>query len=228
VYLSRRDKKTAPGAAKRNPARAARGANLRVSYVTLDVRKPRYLKTSDECPETVNANIVHVYEVNPPADAQRIEWVLLTNVPVSNALEAEYVVDIYRRRWLIEEFFAALKGGCRYRERRLTNRFSILNTLASLIPVAWKALDLRQLARTAERKASDAFDSLQMQALRAKAKQMGYRLSRNVSAEEALRLIARLGGHLKSKGPPGWKTLMKGMDRFLGIAEGYALASGKM
>jgi len=49
-----------------------------------------------------------------------------------------------------------------------------------------------------------------------------------MSIEKQGKVIARLGGHLKSKGPPGWKTLMKGMDRFLGIAEGYALASAKM
>jgi len=227
VYLGRRDQKTAPGNAKANPARANRMAHLRIAYASLELRRPGYLK-SDDCPPTVTVNVVHVYEVDPPAGEQRIEWVLLTNLPVRSAAEAERIIDIYRLRWLIEEFFAALKGGCRYRQRRLTNRYSIFNTLASMIPIAWKALDLRQLARFAECKAVEVFDSIQFDTLVAKARTMRKRLNRTTSAQEAMLIIARLGGHLKSSGPPGWKTLMKGMERFLGIAEGYALARAKM
>jgi len=228
IHVGKRRKKTAPGAAKANPARAARSACLKVAYVTLELRKPLYLKTAPDCPESLKLNVVHVYEVNPPEGEERIEWVLLTNLPVGNAVEAERVVDIYLRRWLIEEFFAALKGGCAYRKRHLTNRFSILNTLAALAPVAWKALDLRELARSARSPADEAFGSLEIEALRAKARKMGSPLSRKPSAQEALHLIARMGGHRKSSGPPGWRTLMKGMDRFLGIAEGYALARANL
>jgi IS4 transposase len=162
------------------------------------------------------------------AGEQRIEWTLLTTLPVNNAIDAERIVDIYRKRWLIEEFFAALKGGCAYRKRELTNRFSIQNTLAVLIPIAWKALDLRHLARCTSEKASGLFSEIELKALRAKARQLGLRLGRHPTAEKALAVIARLGGHQKTSGPPGWKALMSGMDRFLTIVEGYALAYENM
>jgi hypothetical protein len=225
VQLNRKDQKTTLALAKANPARAARSARLQVSYLPLELRKPQYLKATEDCPETTAVNFVHVYEKDPPEDTPRIEWVLFTNLPVTNSVQAEQVVDIYLRRWLIEEFFAALKGGCRYRERRLTNPFSILNTLACLLPIAWKALDLRQLARTTSGRASDIFDPLQIRALRAKARQLKLPFGKAISAQQALLLIARLGGHRKSSGPPGWRTLTAGMEKFLAIAEGFALAA---
>jgi len=166
-------------------------AQLNIAYTRVDFRRPAYLASDPTCPATIPVTLVHVYEVNPPADEERIEWTLLTTLPVRNAVDAERVVDIYRKRWLIEEFFAALKGGCAYRKRDLTNRFSILNTLAALVPVAWKALELRHLAHSSREMAREMFCEIELAALRAKAHSMGRRLKKFPTAQEALAVIAR-------------------------------------
>lgn len=60
---------------------------------------------------------------------------------------SERVVDIYRMRWLIEEYFKALKTGCAIEKRQLESKHALVNALAVLIPIAWRLLRLRALAR---------------------------------------------------------------------------------
>ena len=42
-------------------------------------------------------------------DGKRIDWRLLTTHAVRNAKQARRIVELYRRRWTIEEFFRTLK-----------------------------------------------------------------------------------------------------------------------
>src|SRR6267142_183172 len=63
-------------------------------------------------PATIPLHCVHVREVDAPEGAEPIEWRLWTNLPVDTPAQILYVVDVYRARWLIEEFFKALKTGC--------------------------------------------------------------------------------------------------------------------
>jgi hypothetical protein len=228
VRVSKRSAHQAPNAARRSPGRQQRTARLRFARCSVVVRKPYWVPDSSPLPKELSLNVVRVYEPDPPKGVEPIEWVLLTNLPIERVQDVEAVVDLYRQRWLIEEFFKALKTGCAYRKRRLTNRQSIFNTLVSFIPVAWKALALRQLAQRATASASDVLDATELTVLLAKAKRMSWKLSAQPTAKEALRIIARIGGHRDSSGPPGWSALMKGTDRFLGLVEGWTMREAKM
>ncbi len=228
VPLSPRKAKTAPTARKKSPPRKARIARLKVAATTLLLRRPKYLR---ECDETIPVNVVYVYEPDPPSEQDRVEWVLLTSLPIEDDQQVERVIDYYRQRWLIEEFFKALKSGCNYTRRGLTNQFSIFNTLACFIPIAWKALLLRQAARVPQATCSpEMLDADELQVLRIKADKMKMPLPNTPTAQQALAVIASLGGHRKHRGPPGWMTIMRGMDRFQSITEGWKLAlqSGNM
>ena len=55
---------------------------------------------------------MHVFELGPPAGAPAVEWLLLTTLPVDTPEALAFVVDSYRARWVIEEYFKALKTGC--------------------------------------------------------------------------------------------------------------------
>ncbi len=44
-----------------------------------------------------------------PTGETPVEWFLLTNLPVDTPDEIAFVVDCYRGRWTIEEYFKALK-----------------------------------------------------------------------------------------------------------------------
>ena len=139
--------------------------------------------------------------------------------PVETAAQILYVVDVYRARWVIEEFFKALKTGCQYEKRQLESAHSLLNALAILAPVAWRLLLLRHLARHApERPASDALTPTQLEVLHATAKRP---LPTRPTIREAMLAVAGLGGHLPRNGDPGWLVLGRGMHDLLLLELGW-------
>ena len=49
-------------------------------------------------------------------------------------------------------------------------------------------------------------------------------LSANPTAEEALAVIAALGGHIKWNGPPGWQSLAVGFTQLQSFERGWVAA----
>lgn len=213
VFLSRRRNKS-PGAKRINPDRDARTARLAIRGVRVVVPRSQYADRS--CPAELSLNVVHVVEVDAPAGDKPVEWVLLTTKPIDSPEHLLRVVDIYRARWLIEEFFKALKTGCRYEQRQLESLHALVNALAVLMPIAWQMLRARFWARTdAQRPAHLIFAPTTIEVLRAVCQPP---LPPNPTVREALLAVARLGGHLKRNGEPGWQVLMQGA-RDLAILE---------
>ena len=66
--------------------------------------------------QQLTLNFVEVREPNPPESEEAIVWRLVMTEPIDTAQEIAVVIDAYRQRWLIEEFFKALKTGCRYQQ----------------------------------------------------------------------------------------------------------------
>jgi hypothetical protein len=171
-------------------------------------------------PTDLALNAVHVLEKDPPAGEEPVEWVLLTNLPAQTAQQAARVVDIYRKRWLIEEFFKALKTGCSVERRQLETADSLINMTALFLPIAARLLHLRNLAR-------DAPDTPALAVCSADELEVLKRISieklpEQPTAQHVLWAVARLGGHLKSNGNPGWMVLARGWLKF---AEFTALLS---
>jgi hypothetical protein len=126
------------------------------------------------------------------------------------------VVDAYRARWRIEEFFKALKTGCAIEKRQ----HALLNALGLFIPIAWTLLRMRVLTRQ-DHPASEILTPPQVEVLRAAAKTP---LAAQPSVRAALLAIAALGGHLKHKGEPGWLVLGRGYERLLVLEQEWVLA----
>lgn len=220
VQLSRRAASTAPTRSKRLPARPTRTARLRFSATKVTL--PRSRSADGSCPETIELNVVHVEEVAPPNGQEPVHWTLLTTEPVDTAEQVAAVVDAYRMRWLIEEYFKALKTGCSYEKRQLETRHALLNLLAVSMPIAVELLRMRALVMDdPNAPASDIVTELQLQILR----KLGHRpLDAHPSAAQALFAIAGLGGHLRSNGPPGWLVLKRGYEKLLAYQVGWAAA----
>jgi hypothetical protein len=128
-------------------------------------------------------------------------------------------VDCYRARWVIEEYFKAIKTGCQYESRQLETAESLLNALAIFAPVAWRLLLLRHLARCdGNATATDALTAKQVQVLKAVAKKP---LPAKPTARDAMLAIAALGGHLKNNGDPGWLVLGRGLHDLLLLELGW-------
>jgi hypothetical protein len=167
----------------------------------------------------LRVNVIHVFERKPPQGEPAVEWFLLTNLPIDTDEAIAFAVDCYRARWMIEEFFKALKTGCQFEKRQLESAHSLLNALAILTPVAWRLLLLRHLARSDTRApASSALTLQQMEVLTAVAKKP---LPPRPTARDAMLAVAALGGHLKSNGDPGWLVLGRGMHDLLLLELGW-------
>lgn len=219
VKLSKRVPPTA-NPKKRLGPRKARLTSLAFSAAAAEIKRP--CSAGSQFPATLAVNLVRVWEKRPPKDAEPVEWLLATTEPIGTRNQILRVADHYRARWLIEEYFKALKTGCAYEKRQLESYDHLLKALAIFIPIAWSLLRLRTLSRlSADEPASAVLTRLQLRILHATAET---KLPREPTVEDAALAIARLGGHLRSNGPPGWQTLGRGFSDLLQLERGVLLA----
>jgi hypothetical protein len=209
---------------RKAPARMCRVASLKVTVTSVDLRHPPYAggksRHGSALPRAVPVNVVHVCEIDPPGQ-DPIEWILYTNLPVTTVDQVGAVIDAYRRRWRIEEFFKALKTGCAIEKRQLESKQALLNALALFVPIAWRLLALRHLSRTnPEAPATEILSRRQLTILRARGK---VKLSVRPTVREAMLAIAAEGGHIKNNGEPGWQVLGRGYDKLLHMEDGFVL-----
>jgi hypothetical protein len=203
---------------KRQPTRTARTAKLHARGGQISIlagASAGKLKG-----QTVRMNLVQVYEVDAPEGQVPIAWDLLTTEPIDTPEQLEAVVDMYRARWTIEEYFKALKTGCSLEKRQLTTLEGLLNVLALLIPIAWRMLLLRTQARAAPDVPCVVLEPDEVTALRVFSKRVT--LPETPTNEQTLLALAGLGGHLKRNGAPGWLTIARGWTKFALLYEGWA------
>jgi len=222
VAISARKTKSTPRST--HNGRPAREVDLTVRCARIEMQPPKYLPYS----EPITVNVVQVLEENPPEGVEPVAWVLATSLPISSRVQIETVIDGYCARWLIEEFHKALKTGCMFEKRRLESFESITSLLALCYPIACELLRVRWRARQPGILASEVLRPTLLACLRAHPKARKH--SENATAEEVLAVIARLGGHLKHNGAPGWETLAAGYMHLLTFESGWiaALASREM
>jgi Transposase DNA-binding/Transposase DDE domain len=223
VRLSRRSKSTQrSSSSRRNPPRLGRVANLSVSAMQVSLRRPK--TCTAEHPRLLPLNVVRVYETEAPEGEVPVEWILFTSEPVNTVAAVAAVVDGYRRRWLIEEYFKALKTGCSYEKRELESMRTLTNLLGIVAVIAWRLLKLRALLRsTPQRPATEVVDSDLLDALAARLKDIREPkpLPPSPTVTDLMNGIARLGGHITSNGPPGWQVLWRGYQDLLSWGGGF-------
>jgi transposase-like protein/transposase Tn5 family protein len=226
VQLSRRRPKTERvNQRRRNQPRQGRSARLVVSSRQVSLRRPK--TSSSTYPAFLTVNVVRVLEPDPPEGESPVEWILLTSEPVDTAEAVANVVDGYRTRWLIEEYFKALKTGCAYESRQHESLRALTNLLAVLAVIAYRLLLLRSLQRTApDSAASEIFEPMLLDALREllRRNREPKALPPNPTVADVYRGIARAGGHITSNGAPGWQVLWRGYQRLLIWGGGYIRA----
>jgi DDE family transposase len=210
VQLSARAPAPGPQSGRSHPARRSRLALLAVSTTQVTIRKPK-AAYDPGLPDSITINVVRVWEPQPPAGQEPVEWRLFTSEPIESQEQVEQIVDGYRARWVIEEYFKALKTGCRFERSQLESLSSLQNLLAIQAAVAWQLLALRSAARDQpQRPATDALSHAQIAALRLIVP--GKPLSAEPTIADVTNAIAELGGHIKSNGPPGWQVLGRGFE----------------
>jgi hypothetical protein len=89
------------------PARAqrpARSAQLELRFGTIELARPQ-TKLLRHLPESLSLAVVDVREVNAGPGVEPLHWRLLTSHLLASAEDAWRIVEWYKQRWIIEQFF---------------------------------------------------------------------------------------------------------------------------
>lgn len=169
--------------------------------------------------------VIHATERGAPKDRDRIEWKLVTNLPVTSKADAIRMLEWYAMRWTIETFHKVLKSGSKAEDSKLRTAERLANLIAMMCILAWRVLWLTMTNRTSpELPAKLVFTDTEIKLLeRLVPAKTG---SRKKRVGDFLIRLARLGGYLDRTGdaPPGNMVLWRGMARLTDIHLGFDLA----
>jgi hypothetical protein len=212
------------------PGRKARTAELAVRFSTVVLRKPLHGAATD-LPATVTLTMVDVRETSTPQDGKAIHWRLFTTHAVTNLGEARRIVDLYRMRWAIEEFFHTIKTAGFDIEAADIGEPTVMIKFVAAVTVA--AVTVMQLVKARDGKTkqrlADAFEPADRPILEALSAQLAGKTERQKNPHRkgslafASWVIARLGGWTGYYGKPGPRLMREGLDDFQNIKRGTTL-----
>jgi hypothetical protein len=91
------------------PGRKERIAELALRFSPVRLCRP-HPSPAPDLPDMIGLTMVDVREVSSLHDGEPIHWRLLTTHAIKSSKQGRRVVDLYRKRWIIEEFFRTLKS----------------------------------------------------------------------------------------------------------------------
>jgi hypothetical protein len=216
LLIRGRKSKTAAEERARRQNRESRKTLVQVRAATVTLRAP---SRADRVLPPITVNVVLVREPNPPPGEVRVEWILVTTLPIDTLEQVRLVVEYYCVRWSIEVLFRTLKSGCRVEERRFEDIERALPCLAIYLIVAWRTLFVCRLGQ----KCPDLDCEVIFEPSEWKAVWMAVHRSKPPKKTPQLsvmvHLIASLGGYVeRPKSEPGTQTLWIGMQRMYDLA----------
>ena len=191
------------------PGRKKRLATLAMRFAPIELCKP--LHGAANLPATIALAVVDVREISVPEDSEPIHWRLLTTHAVSNLGEACRIIDLYRLRWTIEEFFRLLKtAGFDIENADISDPATMIKFVAAATIAAVSVMQLvKARDGTTDQTLTDAFapdDQPVLEALSAKLEGDTAR-QKNPHPKGTLAFaawtVARLGGWIGYYGKPG-------------------------
>jgi len=208
--------------------RMPRTAQMDVKFGSFYMNAPRNNpKHKNEALPDIQMYAIHALERNPPEGEDAVEWMLLTNQPITTFTEACERVRWYSLRWRIEMYFKVLKSGFRVETCRLGTADRLICYLTVMSIVAWRLFMITLIGRTnPSLPCSVLLSKLEWMALAAKSSRNCNLHATPPCIAEVVISIAKLGGYLarKSDGPPGTLVLWRGWKRLMDIAEGWSMA----
>lgn len=101
-----------------------------------------------------------------PKGRRKIEWKLITNLPVRSQKDAIEKIAWYALRWKIEVFHKILKSGCRAEDSKLRTAERLANLIAVFCVLSWRVFWMTMLKRRLPRETPDiAFTKQEMKIL---------------------------------------------------------------
>jgi hypothetical protein len=214
--------------------REKRVALLELRYGPLEILRSVHLRHHVSLEKTAQLWVINVQETgNEKGNKDKIHWRLITTHPVTTAKEAWEIVDFYKKRWLIEQYFrSAKKGGLRLEDIGSTK----LNYLEKMVFIGLVAtIKIIQLTYCrdlkVDRPASLLFNKEELQFLpklnkyyegKTTAQKNPYKKN---TVSWAYWIIGRHGGWkgYDSEGPAGPYIIKEGLDKLQKNVEGIRL-----
>jgi hypothetical protein len=207
---------------RRGHDQVGRAATLSLRFGTFAIKPPStHPRRRKLAPVALQALLVR--EERPPKGKKPVTWLLLTSWPVTTVAQATEVVRWYTLRWLIERYHYTLKSGCRIEQLQLETAARLKRALATFAIVAWRLLWLTYEARhNPDLPSNRVLRSQEWQMLN---RCFHRRLHEPATLQEAVRMIAQLGGFLGRRydGEPGVKALWRGYRRLQDLIKGSQL-----
>jgi len=211
------------------PGRKARSSELAVRFSRVTLCKP--LHGAAGLPDTIAVTVVDVRETSTPEDGKPIHWRLLTTHSVTNIADARRIVDLYRMRWVVEEYFHTLKtGGFDIEAAEISDPEAMIRLVGA---VAVAAVSVMQLVKardgTTGQNLLETFELADQPILEAISTKLQGKTERQKnphlkgSLAFAAWVVARLGGWDGYYGKPGPKTMRLGLEAFQRIKFGATL-----
>jgi hypothetical protein len=212
------------------PGRKQRTAELALRYAPVLVCKPKN-GAADALPETVPLTLVDIRETTEPEAGEPIHWRLITTHTVDTPAAARMILDFYRRRWIIEDYFRTLKtAGFDIEAAEIEEPGAMMRFVGA---AACAAVIIMQLVRArdgaTEQLLEEAFDPADQPLLEALSGQLEGKTQRQKNPHPkgtlafAAWVIARLGSWDGYYGKPGPKVMRRGLQDFQLIKYGHQM-----
>jgi hypothetical protein len=198
---------------------------LEIRYQQFRIQPPRGRKR--RYPALV-LTVIQARERDNPHGRDRIDWKLVTDLPVRSCAEAIEKVQWYALRWRIETFHKVLKSGCQAEQAKLRTAARLINLLAVLCILSWRIFWLTMLNRSAPDARPDlVFTALELRVLDAVIQDPPRAGRQPRSLSRYLTKLARLGGYLAraSDPPPGNMVMWRGLTTLIDIEFGVMIGA---
>jgi len=170
--------------------------------------------------------VIHAQERGTPKNRKKIDWKLITDLPVGSRAGAIEKLEWYALRWKIEVFHKILKSGCKAEESKLRTAQRLANLISVFCILSWRVFWMTMLNRSAP----DAQPTLALTATEIAVLDRlvsGRPQARRKTLSHYLTKIARLGGYLARANdpPPGNTVMWRGLTRLTDIALGATVGT---
>jgi hypothetical protein len=165
--------------------------------------------------------VIHAEERDTPNNRKKIEWKLITDLPVKSRADAIGKLEWYALRWKIEVFHKILKSGCKAEESKLRTAQRLTNLVSVFCILSWRVFWLTMLNRsTPDALPGLALTETEIAVLDRLVNDKPH--ARRKTLSHYLIKIARLGGYLARANdpPPGNTVMWRGLSRLTDIMLG--------
>jgi hypothetical protein len=171
-------------------------------------------------------SVIHAEERGAPKNRKKIDWKLITDLPVQSRRDALEKLQWYALRWKIEVFHKILKSGCKAEESKLRTAQRLTNLIAVFCILSWRIFWMTMLNRAApDARPTLALGDGEISLLDHLVKDRTSR--RRKTLAHYLTKTARLGGYLARANdpPPGNTVMWRGLSRLTDIRLGAIIGA---